>query len=139
MDKPALLEKLHEIEKCAKECIVLIEKKTESHQNKWKESQLSDNMDFSMPIRAFIKKYSKRLSGPKKFTLLVAYLSQGDLEKEVKLTDVVENWDKMRSKNLLGMQFNRFYAITAKDNDWVKTKKHGIYSLRPSWKGIFEK
>jgi hypothetical protein len=44
----------------------------------------------------------------------------------------------MKSQELLGMEFNRSYAVRAKENDWVEAKKHGVYSLRPLWKEIFE-
>ncbi len=44
----------------------------------------------------------------------------------------------MKSKDLLGMDFNRFYVGEAKDNDWVDSQKKGYYYLRPNWKEIFE-
>lgn len=42
-------------------------------------------IDFSMPIRAFVKKYGTDMNGAKKFTLLVAYLTKGDPAKNVAL------------------------------------------------------
>jgi excinuclease UvrABC ATPase subunit len=93
-------------------------------------------IDFDIPIRPFVKLYSKGLAGPKKFTLIVAYLSKGDFKKEVTLAEIEKTWNKMTAPHLLGMKFNRFYAGQAKDNDWVETKKKGTYNLRPSWKVV---
>jgi len=100
------------------------------------DQKLTGALDFSMPIRAFIKKYSGRMSGPKKFTLMLAYLAKGNLDKEIMLTDIEDRWNRMTSKSLLGMKFNRFYSSQAKENDWVHASKQGSYHLRPNWKSI---
>ena len=138
MDKTSLLERLKEIEKLAKECMSGLDSKIETQKTKGNIRVSNKNIDFDIPIRAFVKKYSKGLSGPKKFALLVAYFSKGELKKEIQLDEVEKNWNKMKSKQLLGMEFNRNCSIRAKENDWVETKKHGVYSLRPLWKGIFK-
>jgi|ERR1700733_2849983 len=95
-------------------------------------------IDFSMPIRAFVKKYGTNMSGPKKFTLMVAYLTKGDATKRITLAEIERYWNKMTAKGLLGMKFNRFYASQAKENDWANTEKTGAYHLRPAWKEIFQ-
>jgi hypothetical protein len=97
----------------------------------------SGPLDFTMPIRAFVKKYSSGLNGSKKFVLLLAYLSKGDVSKTVKLSDVESHWNKMKAKGLLGMKFNRLYSSEARENDWASTEKSGLYQLRPSWRTIF--
>jgi len=94
----------------------------------------SSKLDYGMPIRAFFKKYQAGLSGPKKFTLLVAYLSKGNLQQSVPTADLRKNWNRM--KGLLGFEFNTFYSTSAKDSDWVNAEKNA-YRLRPSWKEIF--
>lgn len=94
-------------------------------------------IDFDMPMRAFIKKYTKSMSGPKKFTLLLSWFVKGDLEKEISLKDLEINWNKMTTKSLLRSKFNRFYSAEAKENDWVDSQKKGFYHLRPSWQDIF--
>jgi hypothetical protein len=138
MDEIRLLERLKEIEKLTKECIYDLGDKTKAKKDK-DDLRVSDrNIDFGIPIRGFIKKYSKNLSGPKKFALLVAYFSKGELKKETLLDEIEKNWNKMKSQELLGMKFNTTYAVRAKENDWVEAKKHGVYSLRPLWKEIFE-
>ena len=88
-------------------------------------------------MRAFVKKYKAGLNGSKKFTLLLAYLSKGDISKTVELSEIETHWNKMTSKNLLGMKFNRLYTSEARENDWASTEKPGIYRLRPTWKVIF--
>lgn len=50
--------------------------------------QPKERLDFSIPIRAFLKKYSMGMNGPRKFVLIVAYLTQGDLTKHASLADV---------------------------------------------------
>jgi hypothetical protein len=95
----------------------------------------SSKLDYGMPIRAFFKKYQAGLSGPKKFALLVAYLSKGNLQKSVPTADLRKNWNRM--KGLLGFEFNTFYSTSAKDSDWVNAEKNS-YRLRPSWKEIFD-
>jgi hypothetical protein len=97
----------------------------------------SPALDFTMPIRPFVKKHSGGMNGPQKFTLLLAYLTKGDTTKAVGLSAVEAQWSKMTGKNLLGMKFNRFYTAQARENDWASTEKAGAYRLRPAWKAIF--
>jgi CHASE2 domain-containing sensor protein len=102
-----------------------------------KEKPTNGALDFATPIRAFVKRHGNGMSGPKKFTLLVAYLTKGETTKNVSLSEIEKQWNKMKAKSLLGMKFNRFYSSQAKDNDWVNAGKTGSYNLRPSWKEIF--
>jgi hypothetical protein len=94
-------------------------------------------LDYTMPMRAFVKKHSQNMNGAKKFVLLIAYLSKGDASQTVSLSDVESQWNKMKGKGLLGMSFNRLYTSQARENDWASTEKAGTYRLRPSWKAIF--
>ncbi|SRR5712692_8160025 len=109
-------------------------RRTHSEINKKK---ANDRIELSMPIRPFIKQYAVGLSGPKKFTLVLAHLTGGDPSKKVALEDIQRCWNRMTANGLLGMKFNRFYSATAKDNDWVNTGKSGLYQLRPTWRNIF--
>ena len=65
-------------------------------------------LDFSVNIRAFVKKFVADKSGPKKFVLLLAYLTNGEVGKNVALGDIRKEWDKMSGKKLLGTAFGRF-------------------------------
>lgn len=102
-----------------------------------KQNTTISNPDFSIPIRAFVKKYARSMSGPQKFVLLLAYFSKGERNKNILLSDIEMKWNHMTSKSLLGMKFNRFYPAQAKENDWVESKKQGEYNLRPAWQEIF--
>ncbi len=97
-------------------------------------ARITGDIDFTLPVRPFVKKYVSGLSGPKKFTLLLARLVEGDLRKEMSLLEVEKAWGSMTA--LMGMKFNRFYSQQAKDSDWVDTKRKGVYILRPSWKEV---
>lgn len=94
-------------------------------------------LDFDAHERAFIKAHAWQLSGPRKFVLLLAYMTKGQAGKEVQLKDIEKHWNKMTAPNLLDGNFNRFYTNSAKESGWVNTKKQGIYFLRPQWRDIF--
>ena len=96
------------------------------------------SINFETNGRAFVKRYAKNLSGgPKKFVLVLAFLVKGDATKEVSLSEIEKMWNRMKSKALLGMKFNRFFPTTAKENGWVNSQKRGFYNLDRSWKNIF--
>ena len=61
------------------------------------------SLDFSLPERAFFKRYAASLSGPKQFVLLLAYLAHGKAGQPVALSDVKGRWGKMIS--ILGNDF----------------------------------
>jgi len=142
---PDLLRRLNSIKTLVEETIELLQgrraKLSQAGRNKTNAEVIQEKgkneIDFSKPIRPFIKQYGAEMSGPKKFTLLLAYLAGGDLDKKISLIEVQNTWGRMTSKSLLGLKFNRFYSSHAKDSDWVNTEKNGLYYLRPSWKEIF--
>ena len=98
-----------------------------------KKPNLTNDVDYSVNERAFIKRYASGKSGPKKFTILVAYLANRKVEENVELREIVKHWNKMKS--LLG-QFNRFYPNEAKTQGWVDSKKRGSYNLTNEWKNV---
>jgi hypothetical protein len=93
----------------------------------------SAKANFSLPMRAFIKAYARTLSGPKKFALLVAYLSKNNPKTTVPFTEIERNWSKMTG--LLG-KFNRAHSTRAKDNGWVDSPKQGVYVIVPDWEVV---
>lgn len=144
MDDKELIKTILEIKRLADECLTGLsskESEAKKHRRKIKTRVESNptHVDFNMPLRPFIRKYAKDMSGPKKFTLLLARLVQADLKREVSLAEIERNWNKMTSAQLLGMKFNRFYPVQAKDRDWVDSKRKGFYNLRPSWEGILNR
>ena len=96
---------------------------------------LAHNIDFSINERAFTKRYAIDKSGPKKFTLLLAYLVKGEVDKNFDLSDIKNHWNKMSAKNMLG-KFNMFYSNDAKNRGWVDSKEHGKYNLTNEWKSV---
>lgn len=91
--------------------------------------------NFSMNIRAFAKRFVADKSGPKKFVLLLAYFSKGQVGKNIELSTIRKDWDKMSAKTLLG-KFNRFYPNEAKTQGWVDSKEFGTYCLTDGWKEV---
>lgn len=98
-------------------------------------SQASPSINLSSPIRAFIKRHSRGMGGPQKFTLLVAYMSKGATHMQVPLADIEKQWNRM--KTLLNGKFNPAHTIRAKEHGWVDSPKRGMYVLSPGWRAIF--
>lgn len=94
-------------------------------------------LDFSINIRAFVRRFAADKSGPKKFVLLLAYLAKGEIEKNIVLGDIRKEWGKMSGKNLLG-KFNRFYPNEAKTQGWIDSKEYGTYCLVDAWQKSYE-
>jgi hypothetical protein len=92
-------------------------------------------LDFSINIRAFMKRYATGRSGPKKFVILLAYIVKGDTSKEISLNELKASWNRMSAKNFLG-KFNGFYSNEAKTRGWVDSNKHGAYHLSEEWKSV---
>ncbi len=90
-------------------------------------------LDFSLPIRPFIKRYAKGASGPRKFAILVARLAEGDVKAEIAFKDIEKQWNKMTQ--LMDGRFNSAHASRAKDNGWVDSPKLGVYKLLSGWGG----
>lgn len=84
-------------------------------------------------IRAFVKRYASGKSGSRKFVLLIAFLSEGNVGVPVEMSEIIKHWQKMQAKPLLG-GFNRYFANEAKTQGWVNSEKYGTYSLASSWK-----
>jgi len=89
-------------------------------------------LSFDHNARAFMKRYGRDLSGPQKFTLLLARLAKGDVTRQVALAELEKHWNSMKS--LMDGPFNRAHSNRAKDNGWVDSPERGIYVLTPSWK-----
>lgn len=95
-------------------------------------------LDFSLNIRAFTRKFVAGKSGPRKFVLLLAYLVGGKTGKDVELVKIQKEWNSMSSKRLLNGEFNRYYSNEAKTQGWVNSNERGIYCLSNSWRDAYE-
>lgn len=139
MNHPEITAALREIRRLADECILAVGDNPEIRRTATsKRVQRSGGepafVDFGKPVRPFIKTYCKGLSGPRKFTLLLSWLAKGDAKKQVTLSDLQKQWNRMKAKSLLGMKFNLFFPAAARDNDWVESRNRGLYNLRPHWR-----
>lgn len=132
---------LEMIRSLVSDCISLIAKPERRRNPKSpaikKGKALPPSLRFDSNARAFVKSHAKGLSGPKKFVLILAYLAEGDVHKDVSLGSIQKLWNSMTSSSLLGMDFNLSFSTRAKENGWVDSKKRGIYTLDHSWKTIF--
>ena len=131
--------KLHQIKALADECLRelgrLLKEKTKSKKISVQVANPGPGkLDFSKPVRPFMKSYSQGMNGQKKFTLLLARLAKGDLATGIALTEIERHWKKMTA--IMEMDFNRYFTSKARDEDWVESAK-GQYKLRPGWKAIF--
>jgi hypothetical protein len=91
-------------------------------------------VDFDLPVRAFIKKYAHAMSGPKRLTLMVAWMAKGQPNVQVARAEASKTWNKM--KGLMGGAFNSAYETRARDNGWLNSPKTGVYTLLPSWQEV---
>ena len=89
------------------------------------------SLDFSLPLRAFVKRHAKGLGGPPKFTVLLARLSGGKTGVAITLKEIEKAWNRMTEP--MGGRFNPAYTTRAKDNGWVDTPKMGSYALQGGW------
>lgn len=98
----------------------------------------TEGMEFDLNDRAFFKQYTaKKMNGPKKFTLIVAYKAKGVVDIDISLKDIEKTWKKM--KGLLEVPFQRIYGTRAKENAWLNSERDGLFSLSKEWKKIFRK
>lgn len=96
-----------------------------------KREQARTSLDFSLPVRAFVKRYAKNLGGPQRFTILLARLSAGKVGTAIGLKEIEGAWSRMTEP--MGGRFNPAYTTRAKDNGWVDTPKIGSYALLSGW------
>jgi hypothetical protein len=94
---------------------------------------LSD-LQFTLPIRPFMKKYGAGMSGSKRLVLLVAHLVKGDVGTSVDTSAVQKLWSKMST--LMGGAYNPAHASRARDNGWIDSPKVGTLALLTGWKEV---
>ena len=95
-----------------------------------------ESVTFSIPIRAYVKKYGRQLSGPERFTILVAYLCKGQVGAPVLIAEIEKQWNKMKPL-LGGKKLNHAHPIRAKEHGWIDSQSRGRYVLCSGWKGAF--
>jgi hypothetical protein len=130
----SVITRLKEVNRLVAECLSALENSPVAPEKSVRGRPINAkfSVDFSVPLRAFMKRHAKGLSGPQKFTLLLARLAAGEKSQSIELAAIASEWDKMTS--ILGGRFNRFYSNQARERDWVATNKVGTYHLRPNWR-----
>lgn len=112
-------------------------RRVSSTSSKQKEDpKITTRVDMTLPVRAFVKKHAKGMSGPQKFALLVARLTQGADRAAVDAKTIQRTWNSMTEP--MGGAYNPAYSTRAKEKDWVDTPKPRLYAIRPNWKAIFD-
>ena len=95
----------------------------------------AEAISFDMNLLAFMKKFASKLSGPKKFTLLLAWLTKGNLSAQIPYQDIDAKWNKM--KTILGSS-NPAHGNRAKAWGWVDSEK-GRWKLTSTWKEALDR
>jgi hypothetical protein len=101
--------------------------------------QKTENLDFSLNERAFIKKYSSGFNGQKFFTLITAYLVEGQEATPVDLSQIKKIWKSC--SGIVGAPYASIFSTRAKENGWVDASKEarGSYVLDKHWRDIISK
>lgn len=93
-------------------------------------------LSFDMSVLAFMKKYAGGLSGPQKFTLLVARLVKGSTTATVPYKEIEAQWNKMTT--VLGA-YNAAHSYRAKANGWLDSEQKANWKLTNHWQDAIKK
>ena len=96
------------------------------------ETPAKNLLDYSLNLRAFMKKYGAGASRPQKFTLLAARLAEGDLGADVEGKLLTAEWNRM--KQIMGGRYNGAYATRSKDKGWIDSSSRGHFKLGVNWR-----
>ena len=99
-----------------------------------KTSLPSAKLSFSLNSRAFMNRYTRNMSGSRKFTLLLAHLAQGKTGTEISGEQITSTWNRMKS--VLSGAYNPAHATRAKAEGWIDSPRRGYYVLSDSWKEV---
>jgi hypothetical protein len=92
----------------------------------------SRKFDFTLPLRAFVTAHgARKLSGPQKFTLLLAAIAKGDTTVSVDNNRLQKEWNRMTEP--MGGRYNTAYPTRAHGKGWIESPKRGVYKLRSTW------
>ena len=90
------------------------------------------SLDYSLNLRAFMKKYAGGASGSQKFTLLAARLAEGNQGADVEGKLLTAEWNRM--KPIMGGSYNSAHATRSKDQGWIDSPSKGHFKLGVNWK-----
>ena len=140
MSKEKLKKKIMQIRALLGECERLLSvnelEYVKIHENS-KEDSMLGNIDFDADIKAFIKKHvkGKRVSGQQIFTIVLAYLCAGQVDKDVSVADIRSIWSK-NSSNFQTKEYQSVFSSRAREAGWVKVSEYQkmSYKLTESWR-----
>ena len=140
MDNKKLIKKLVGAQEAIKDCIDELSRegkiKLPEHFSLPSDRKISPKkIDFSLNSRNFFKKYTKKLSGPKKFVVATAFLAKGKFDADISYEVIERLWKK--HKTILGSMANN-YGTRAKESGWLDSKKYATYHLTNKWEDIFD-
>jgi len=98
----------------------------------------SPELDFTLNERAFVNRFVADQSGPARFTILLAYMVNGNVNNKIALAKIKKTWNNMSGKRHLG-KFNMFYPNEAKNRGWADSPERGYYTLTKEWKQSYAK
>jgi hypothetical protein len=93
-----------------------------------------NDLQFTLPVRPFMKRYGAGMSGSKRLALLVAHMVKGNVGSSVEIDEVQKLWSKMSA--LMGGAYNSAHASRARDNGWIDSPKSGTLTLLSGWKEV---
>jgi hypothetical protein len=96
--------------------------------------QKAIELQFTVPVRPFMKKYGTGMSGSKRLVLLAAHMAGGNVGTSVEIGEVQRLWGKMSV--LMGGAYNPAHVSRARDNGWIDSPKFGTLALLNDWKQI---
>jgi CHASE2 domain-containing sensor protein len=140
MKREKLVSALRQIENLVADCLAAIDESPSptAQPKKAKPNGVSEQRtaipDLAMPLRPFVNKHARKMSGPEKFTLVLAHMTKGKTGVKVEGAVITKAWAKMTG--LLKCDFNTAYPTRAKDKGWVDSPRHNSYSLLPGWTEI---
>jgi len=93
------------------------------------------NVDFKLPLRAFLKKHATG-GGPQKFAVLLAHLTGGKTGVEVTRETIEAAWT--RNKGVLGVDYHTMYGTRSTGEGWSNSPKRGTFVLLDDWTGALK-
>jgi len=140
VNREKLIASLKEIERLVADCLEAVDEAPSSpavSNTKTKQAEKAQGKsrkpDLSLPLRPFVNRHGRDMSGPERFALVLAHMTKGKIGVEVELASITKAWSKMTA---LLDDFNFAYTTRAKDKGWVDSPKKNFYVLLPGWTEI---
>lgn len=94
-------------------------------------SASNGKLDLSLPVRAFVNRYAKSLSGPRKCALLAGRLADGKVGATVEVSEFEKYWNTMIQ--LMNGPYQTIFLTRAKNEGWLDTPERGKIVVLKDW------